>query len=56
MKNANKTLISKYTVENIHFWRFAVENHKTFKYPGGVPASLVRPNQQWDFRYNVIEC
>ena len=28
-----------------------MENHKAFQYPGGVPTSLVRSNQQWDFRY-----
>ena len=30
-----------------------VEKLKAFDYPGGVPTSMVKSGQQWDFRYNI---
>jgi hypothetical protein len=31
-----------------------MKNHKAFSYPGGVPTSMVKSGQQWDFRCKTI--
>ena len=32
-----------------------LEENGSLEYPGGIPTSLIRSGQQWDFRYVLFE-